>query len=70
MLFYNEVANVISRLINEAMPARVRMDPDVDHPVEDLQAIVSKGHISATVSVDIEGYGVGHLGMWYVAELS
>ncbi len=69
LLFYNEVANVMSRLLNEAMPARVRMDPDIDHELKDLQAIVSKGQISATVEVEIEGYGPGQLGMWHLPDI-
>ena len=61
---YQEVANVISRLVNEAMRSRVRLDPAMEHPVEALQNIVVSGHVAASVSADIEGYGVGTLGVW------
>jgi hypothetical protein len=65
MEFYIEVANVLSRAINEAMhPVRVRIDPGVDHPVENLQHLVAKGSIVTSVAAAIEGYGEGRLGIW------
>lgn len=65
MEFYIEVANVLSRAINEAMqPVRVRIDPGMDHAVEDLQKLVARGDIVTSVSAYIEGYGDGRLGIW------
>lgn len=67
MAIYQEVANVVSRLVNEAMqPVRVRLDPDLDHSLESLQEIVVNGHIMSAVSANIEGYGNGRLGVWQV----
>ena len=42
--FYSEVANVLSRLVDEALPMRVRLDPAMTHPPEALKAIMGVGH--------------------------
>ncbi len=65
MEVYQEVANVVSRLVNEAAPSRVRLDPNMDHPIEALEAIVVDGSVASSVSTDIEGYGLGKLGVWH-----
>ena len=64
MEIYQEVANVLSRLANEAMPSRVRLDPNMDHPLQALQKIVVEGDIMSAVETTIEGYGVGRMGLW------
>lgn len=64
MEIYQEVANVLSRLANEAMPSRVRLDPNMDHPLQSLQRIVVEGEIMSAVETTIEGYGVGRMGLW------
>lgn len=65
MEVYQEVANVVSRLVNEASPARVRLDPNMDHAIEALQAIVVDGSVASSVSTEIDGYGLGRLGVWH-----
>jgi hypothetical protein len=65
MEVYQEVANVVSRVVNEAAPSRVRLDPNMDHSVEDLEAIVVEGSVASSVSTDIEGYGLGRIGVWH-----
>lgn len=64
MEIYQEVANVLSRLANEAMPSRVRLDPNMDHNLQALQKIVVEGEIMSAVQTDIEGYGLGRMGLW------
>ncbi|MGH1492872.1 MAG: hypothetical protein ACRBK7_26340 [Acidimicrobiales bacterium] len=66
MEVYQEVANVVSRVVNEASPKRLRLDPNMDHPVDTLEAIVVEGNVLSSVSTDIEGYGIGKLGVWYL----
>lgn len=65
---YHEVANVLSRLVNEAHPSRVRIDPGMVIPVEQLQNIMDTGRPIVLSTVDIAGYGSGNLGVWYKPE--
>lgn len=60
---YQEVANVVSRLINEVAPRRMRIDPGLSHENEALAAIVGSAP-SQIFKVTIKGYGEGHLGFW------
>lgn len=64
MEIYQEVANVLSRLANEAIPVRVRLDPNMTHPVQALQKIVVEGEAMSAVRTDIDGYGGGRVGLW------
>ena len=58
--FYREVANVASRVVNEAAPRRVRLDPGIDHADSALDAILAAGGLfNATISID--GYGDGRM---------
>lgn len=66
MEVYQEVANVLSRLANEAAPSRVRIDPNMDHAMQALQQIVVKGQVMSAVETEIEGYGPGRMGIWHV----
>lgn len=65
MEVYQEVANVVSRVVNEASPTRLRLDPNMDHSVEALEAIVVEGSVASSVSTEIDGYGDGKLGVWH-----
>ncbi len=60
---YGEVANVLSRVVNEASRTRRRIDPGLEHQFDDLSAIVSSGS-AATYSLNLDGYGDGLLGFW------
>jgi len=61
--FYTEVANVLSRVVNEAASVRLRIDPGITHSPEDLDAIIATGSVIAfTASVD--GYGDSQLAFW------
>lgn len=62
---YREVSNVISRLVDEAVPGRVRLDPGMDHPDDALQAIVATAPPLIQCEVTIDGYGSGRFGVWY-----
>ncbi len=62
---YREVSNVLSRLIDEATPMRVRLDPGLEHDPDAMQAIVSAGSTMAMCEAQIEGYGSGRFGIWY-----
>lgn len=61
--FYVEVANVLSRVVNEASPDRVRIDPSMDHDASAMLALMESAS-GVGVAVDIEGYGVGLVSMW------
>lgn len=61
--FYQEVANVLSRVVNEASPERVRIDPGMEHAVPTMLDVLD-GASGVAVSVDIEGYGQGTVGLW------
>lgn len=65
---YTEVANVFSRLVNEASSRRVRLDPDIDHEPEALSTIVSSGSPLVLAKADIENYGIASVGVWLAAE--
>lgn len=60
---YREVANVVSRLVNEVSTARMRIDPGMDHDLSVLKESIGSCP-SAIYKVDIKGYGSGHLGFW------
>lgn len=62
---YTEVANVMSRLVNEATIYRTRLDPGIVHSPEALQATMSDGSLIEACAVTIGGYGSGNLGIWY-----
>ena len=62
---YREVSNVISRLIDEALPMRVRLDPGMDHELEAMQAIVATGNVMAMCEAQIDGYGSGRFAVWH-----
>ncbi len=62
---YSEVANVLSRLVDEAHPTRLRIDPGLEIPTEDLQAVIDDGRVVVQSMVSIEGYDDGALGIWY-----
>lgn len=62
---YGEVANVISRLVDEATPVRVRLDPAVSHPADSMTTIVNRGSCAVACTASIEGYGSGSLGVWH-----
>ena len=64
MDFYGEVANVLSRLINEAAPTRLRLDPGMEHSAESLESIVTGGACIISCETTIEGYGSGSVGIW------
>jgi hypothetical protein len=61
--FYAEVANVLSRVVNEAAPSRVRIDPGLTHDPDALQAVLAAGP-GLTLAVEIQGYGSGTVGIW------
>lgn len=63
--FYSEVVNVLSRLVNELAPVRLRLDPGIQHSEESLQAVIDSGTVLVAAEADIEGYGSGKLGVWY-----
>ncbi len=62
---YGEVANVLSRVVNEALPERVRIDPGIVHPIEELANIIRQGELAFGRSVSIDGYGAGVLAVWH-----
>ncbi len=62
---YREVANVLSRLVDEATPMRVRLDPGIEHAPESLKAIVAEGSLLTACETTISGYGTGNLGVWF-----
>jgi len=62
---YTEVVNVLARLVNEATPSRVRLDPGLQHSDEALQQIIEKSSPIISCTVTIAGYGTGQLGVWY-----
>lgn len=67
ILGYREVSNVLSRLVDEATPMRVRIDPGMDHEYGLLQAVVATGTVMTICEVDIDGYGPGRFGVWFQA---
>lgn len=61
--FYGEVANVMSRLVNDHGDERVRIDPNMTHPIEDLGLVIGAGG-GQIYSTTISGYGSGTVGLW------
>lgn len=61
---YIEVANVLSRVVNEASRARVRIDPDLKVPASQMQALIDACGCTA-FDVDIEDYGAGSVAIWH-----
>lgn len=61
--FYGEVANVMSRLVNDHGDERVRIDPNMTHPIEDLGLVIGAGG-GLIYSTTISGYGSGTVGLW------
>ncbi|MEE9413668.1 MAG: hypothetical protein V3V01_00190 [Acidimicrobiales bacterium] len=62
---YTEVANVMSRLVNEATIYRTRLDPGVTHSTEALEEVIKSGSMIEACTATIAGYGTGNLGIWY-----
>ena len=62
--FYDEVANVLSRVVNEAVSVRLRIDPGMVHPAEAMAAIVDGGARIVACQANFEGYGSGSVGVW------
>lgn len=62
--YYIEVANVLSRLVNEASRARVRIDPGLAVPPEQLDALIAACGCTA-FETEIEGYGTGNVAVWH-----
>ena len=65
VLVYHEVANVLSRLIDEATSMRVRLDPGMDHSAESLAAVGATGAPMVLGEVAVDGYGSGRFGAWF-----
>lgn len=63
--FYLEVANVMGRLVDEATPMRVRIDPNMEHSIEAMESIVAQGSVVSASEATIDGYGTGAIGVWY-----
>lgn len=61
--FYGEVANVLSRLVNDHGLERVRIDPDIEHPIQDLGLIVGAAQRSV-FRTEIAGYGLGTIAIF------
>lgn len=61
--FYVEVANVLSRIVNEAAPERVRIDPGLEHSVDAMLGVMDSAS-GIAVTVAIEGYGSGTVSLW------
>ena len=58
--FYREIANVLSRAVNEAMARRIRLDPGMDHDDAALDAVKASG-VLTSFAVSIDGYGDGNV---------
>jgi hypothetical protein len=61
---YIEVANVLSRVVNEASRARVRIDPGLEVPPQQMQALISACGCTA-FEVEVEDYGSGNVAVWH-----
>jgi hypothetical protein len=57
---YREVANVLSRTVNERAGTRVRIDPGMQHEPGALAAAVAGGPVGR-YAVEVAGYGAGVL---------
>jgi len=62
---YSEVANVLSRAVNEAVPNRFRLDPSINHSMAALQHVIDTGILVASWGLDIQGYGASKFGVWF-----
>lgn len=65
MEVYREVSNVISRLVDEATPDRIRLDPGMDHEHEAMQVIIAAGSPMVICETVVDGYGSGRFAVWY-----
>ncbi|MEM7337941.1 MAG: hypothetical protein AAF467_04775 [Actinomycetota bacterium] len=63
--FYGEVANVLSRLANEAYAEHLRLDPGFDIPAEVLQKIIDNGTMTIGANTTIDPHGSGAVGIWF-----
>jgi hypothetical protein len=70
LAIYTEVANVLSRLVNEASPTRVRLDPAMPHTDEAFRQVVAEGSELFAYTITIAGYGSGQLGVWWLLDPS
>jgi hypothetical protein len=57
---YREVANVLSRTVNERAESRVRIDPGLPHDPATLAALLTGTSVGG-YTVEIAGYGTGLL---------
>lgn len=64
MEIYSEVANVLSRVVNEASIDRLRLDPSRLHSPNEVEEIIDRGDLVATWNLDISGYGQSQFGIW------
>ncbi len=64
---YREVSNVLSRLVDEATPMRVRLDPGMDHEQDAMAALVAAGSPMVVCETAVEGYGSGRFAVWFQA---
>jgi len=62
---YREVSNVLSRLIDEATPMRIRLDPGIAHELDAMRALTTTGAEILACEVTVEGYGSGRFAVWY-----
>ena len=60
---YHEVANVLSRAVNERSPSRLRLDPGLSHERAALVEVIRNG-TGAVYTVDVNGYGEGHVAVY------
>lgn len=60
---YREVANMVSRAVNEVASCRVRLDPGLPMDDGERQGIVESGE-ALQMAVEIAGYGSGALAIW------
>lgn len=61
--FYLEVANVLSRLLNDAGSTRVRIDPGIEHDLDDVGLVIGAAERSL-FRASVDGYGSGTVGIW------
>ncbi len=60
---YNEVANVLSRVANEASGQRLHIDPGISHDAEICEGLMSSVD-KVIVEATIPQYGPGKIGFW------
>ncbi len=63
MEFYVEVANVCSKLVNEAGPTHIRIDPGLEINDELFDGAIARSTLYAN-TVTIDDYGSGSFGFW------